>query len=66
MPKSSPVGDQTPLAEAEKRDVEWATKIGITGDQVLAKLRAIPDTELMGKLGEGRGMPGPGRGAAVP
>ena len=52
--QSGPVSAQTPLADAEKRDVEWAATLGITGDQALAKLRAIPDTELMGKLGQRR------------
>jgi len=58
--QSGPISDQTSLADAEKRDVEWAAKLGITGDQTLAKLRAIPDTELMGKLGQGGGPGGPG------
>jgi para-nitrobenzyl esterase len=49
--QSGPISDQTSLADAEKRDVEWAAKLGITGDQTLVKLPAIPDTELMGKLG---------------
>jgi para-nitrobenzyl esterase len=64
--QSGPISEQTLLADAEKRDVEWAAKIGLTGDQVLAKLRAIPDTELMGKLGQGGGMPGPGMGGGGP
>ena len=64
--QSGPISDQTSLADAEKRGVEWATKITITGDQVLAKLRAIPDTELMGKLGQSGGMPGPGMGGGGP
>jgi para-nitrobenzyl esterase len=66
-----------PRADAEKRNVEWAAKQGITGDQALAKLRAISDTELMAKLGggqpaparDGRGQPGAardGRGAPGP
>jgi para-nitrobenzyl esterase len=59
--QSGPVSAQTPLADAEKRNVEWAATLGITGDGALAKLRAIPDTELQGKLGggaAGRGAPG--------
>ena len=67
--ESGPIGAQTPLADAEKRNVAWAATLGITGDGDLAKLRAIPDTELQGKLGggaAGRGAPGaPGaRGGA--
>ncbi len=57
--QSGPAAAQTPLADAEKRDVEWAATLGIAGDGALAKLRAIPDTELMGKIGQG----GAGRGA---
>ena len=64
--QSGPIGAQTSLADAEKRDVEWAAKIGITGDQVLTKLRAIPDMELMGKLGQGSGLTGPGMGGGGP
>ena len=60
--QSGPIGAQTALADAEKRDVDFAAKLGFTGDEALAKLRAIPDTELMGKLGQGGGMPGPGNG----
>jgi para-nitrobenzyl esterase len=64
--QSGPISDQTSLADAEKRDVEWAATLGITGDQTLAKLRAIPDTELMGKLGQGGGPGGPGMGGSGP
>lgn len=60
--ESGPANTQTARDEAEKRDVEWAATMGITGDEALAKLRAIPDTELQGKLGGGRRAPG-GRGA---
>jgi para-nitrobenzyl esterase len=60
--QSGPVSDQSTLADAEKRDVEWVAKLGIGGGQVLAKLRAIPDTELMGKLRQSGGMGVPGMG----
>jgi len=62
--QSGPMSNQTLLAEAEKKNVEWAAKQDIAGDQALAKLRAIPDKELMGKLGQGgvMGMPGMGNG----
>jgi para-nitrobenzyl esterase len=63
--QSGPISNQTSLADAEKRDVEWAAKLDITADQALAKLRAIPDTELMGKLGQG-GPGGPGMGGGGP
>ena len=57
--QSGPVGAQTPLADAEKRNVEFAAKLGITGDQALPRLRAIPATELMEKVGGGRAAPAP-------
>ena len=56
--ESGPASAQTLLADAEKRDVEWAATLSITGDGSLAKLRVIPDTELMAKLSVGRGAPG--------
>jgi para-nitrobenzyl esterase len=64
--QSGPISAQTPLADAEKRDVERAAKLGITGDQALAKLRAIPDLELQGKLGQAGGPRGPGMGGGGP
>ncbi len=64
--QSGPVSNQTLLADAEKRNVEWAAKQDISGDQALAKLRAIPDKELMGKLGQGGGMGMPGMGGGGP
>ena len=57
--ESGPASAQTLLADAEKRDVAWAATLGITGDGALAKLRAIPDTDLMAKIAPaGRGAPG--------
>jgi len=53
--ESGPASAQTLLADAEKRDVDWAATLDITGDGSLTKLRAIPDTELMAKLSAGRG-----------
>ncbi len=44
------------LADAEKRNVAFAAKLGITGDGALGRLRAIPAAELMDKVGPG--MPG--------
>jgi para-nitrobenzyl esterase len=64
--QSGPMSNQTLLAEAEKKNVEWAAKQDIAGDQALAKLRAIPDKELMGKLGQGGGMGMPGMGNGGP
>lgn len=61
--QSGPVSNQTLLADAEKRNVEWLAKSGIGGKQTPAELRAIPDTELMVKLGQGA--PGMGGGGLM-
>ena len=60
--ESGPIGAQTPLADAEKRNVEFAANLGIAGDHALAKLRAIPSAELQEKVGQG----GPGAGGGGP
>ena len=59
--QSGPVGAQSSLAESEKRGVDFAAKLGFTGEDALAKLRAVPDTELMEKVAQG----GPGLGINV-
>ena len=61
MAQSGPVGAQPSLAESEKRGVDLAGKLGITGDEALAKLRALPDTDLMAKAAQA----GPGLGMNV-
>jgi len=64
--ESGPASNQTTLADAEKRDADWAANtLNISGEGSLAKLRAISDTDLMAKLPQpaGRGAPG-ARGAA--
>jgi para-nitrobenzyl esterase len=61
MAQSGPVGAQPSLAESERRCVELAAKLGVTGGESLAKLRALPDTELMAKAAQG----GPGLGINV-
>jgi len=61
MAQSGPVGAQSSLAESEKRGVDFAAKLGFAGDDALAKLRAVPDTELMEKVAQG----GPGLGINV-
>jgi para-nitrobenzyl esterase len=61
MAQSGPVGAQPSLAESEKRGVDFAAKLGFTGEESLAKLRAVPDTELMAKVAQG----GPGLGINV-
>jgi para-nitrobenzyl esterase len=59
--QSGPIGTQPSLADSEKRGVELAAKLGFTGDDALAKLRAVPDVELMAKAGQA----GPGMGLAI-
>ena len=62
--QSGPVGTAPSLAESEKRGAALAAKLGFTGEEALAKLRAVPDTELMAKVGQGAG-PGMGMGINV-
>jgi para-nitrobenzyl esterase len=74
--ESGPISAETPLADAEKRNAEWAATLGIGDHPSLKELRAIPDTEMMAKLPGaagrgGRGAPGappaaPGSGGARP
>jgi para-nitrobenzyl esterase len=59
--QSGPIGVQPSLAESEKRGVDLAAKLGFTGEDALAKLRAMPDTELMEKAAQG----GPGMGMGI-
>jgi para-nitrobenzyl esterase len=61
MAQSGPVGTQPSLGEAEKRGVELAARLGFSSEESLAKLRALPDTELMAKAAQG----GPGLGINV-
>jgi len=64
--QSGPIGTQPSLAESEKRGVDLAAKVGFTGEDALAKLRALSDAELMEKTAPAAPGPGaaPGRGAA--
>jgi para-nitrobenzyl esterase len=61
LAQSGPVGAQPSLTESEKRGVDLAARLGFTGEDSLAKLRALPDTELMAKAAQG----GPGLGINV-
>ncbi len=61
MAQSGPVGAQPSLAESEKRGVDLAARLGLTGEEALGKLRALPATELMAKTAQG----GPGLGINV-
>ena len=47
------MGAQPSLAESEKKGEDFAAKLGFTGEDALAKLRAVPDTELMAKVAQG-------------
>jgi para-nitrobenzyl esterase len=63
--QSGPIGTQPSLAESEKRGVDLAARLGFTGEDALAKLRALPDTELMEKAAQGAPGPGAGPGAGM-
>jgi para-nitrobenzyl esterase len=47
--QSGPAGPGLALADAEKRGVTFATSLGFTGDDALAKLRGLSETELIEK-----------------
>jgi para-nitrobenzyl esterase len=51
--QSGPIGTQLPLADAEKRGVDLAAKLGFSGPDALAKLRGLSDVELMEKATQG-------------
>ena len=59
--QSGPIGAQPSLADSEKRGVDLAAKAGFTGEDALAKLRALSDTELMEKAAQA----GPGMGMGI-
>jgi para-nitrobenzyl esterase len=56
--ESGPVGATPTRAEAEKSGEEFAARFGFSGDQAVAKLRALSFEELLAKTGPGAG-PGP-------
>jgi para-nitrobenzyl esterase len=62
--QSGPIGTQPSLAESEKRGVDLAAKLGFTGEDALAKLRALGDTELMEKAAQATPA-GPGMGMSI-
>ncbi len=64
--QSGAASDQALRAAAEKRGVDWAATLGITGDQALAKLRAIPGEELLKSAGRGGGPRAPGAAPSGP
>ena len=63
--QSGPIGAQSSLAESEQRGVDLAAKVGFTGEESLAKLRALSDTELMEKAAQGGPGGGPGMGMGI-
>ena len=61
--ESGPIGTQPSLAESEKRGVDLAANVGFTGEDAVAKLRALSDAELMEKTAPAPPGPAAGRGA---
>ena len=59
--QSGPVGNPPLLTETEKAGAALATKFGFTGEDALAKLRALPAEELVENAGQG----GPGTTLAI-
>jgi len=47
--QSGPAGTGLKLAQAEKRGVDFAQSLGFTGDDALARLRGLSETELIEK-----------------
>jgi para-nitrobenzyl esterase len=63
--ESGPVVAPPLLAEAEKKGQDLATKLNISGDTVLAKLRAISSADLQKATGQGLAFLGPTLGVNV-
>lgn len=63
--ESGPVVAPPPLAEAENKGVEVATKLNITGSSVLEKLRALSSADLQKATGQGLAFLGPTLGVNV-
>jgi len=63
--ESGPVVAPPPLAEAEKKGRDLASKLGINGDMELAKLRAFPSADLQKVTGQGLAFLGPTLGVNV-
>ena len=51
--QSGPIGTQLSLPVSEKRGVDLAARLGITGPHAIAALRALSATELMEKAAQG-------------
>jgi para-nitrobenzyl esterase len=63
--ESGPVVAPPTLAEAEKKGEDLAAKLNISGDGVLAKLRAISSADLQAATGQGLAFLGPTLGVNV-
>jgi len=63
--ESGPVVAPPSLAEAEKKGQDLAAKLGINGDTVLAKLRAVSAADLQKATGQGLAFLGPTLGVNV-
>ncbi len=63
--ESGPVVAPPPLAEAENKGMGIAAKLNVTGDHVLAKLRALSSADLLKASGPGLAFLGPMLGVNV-
>jgi len=63
--ESGPVVAPPPLAEGEKKGVDFAAKLGITGAEALPKLRALSSADLLNATGQGLAFLGPTLGVVV-
>ena len=63
--ESGPVVAPPALADAEKKGQELATKLNLSGDTVMSKLRAIPSADLQKATGQGLAFLGPTLGVNV-
>ncbi len=63
--ESGPVSAPPPLAEGEKKGLDLAAKLNISGLSALAKLRAVPAADILKSAGQGLAMLGPILGVLV-
>jgi para-nitrobenzyl esterase len=63
--ESGPMVAPPPLSQEEKKGEEFATKLNVTGDNVLARLRALSSADLLKASGHGLAFVGPTLGVNV-
>jgi para-nitrobenzyl esterase len=63
--ESGPVVAPPRLAEGEKKGVDFAAKLGISGNGALTKLRAVSSADLLNATGQGLAFLGPTLGVVV-